>query len=267
MLYAKSGLLFVIALFILTRHVFAETSAELNLNFLNFNYEEFDTTDESLDKEAGIIPGFTFTVSKYLNNFNNTISFEAYDGEVDYNGQLQSGIPHSTRTNETLYRAFYKLNWSPTENNISIYGKTTWQQWNRDVLPENNISGLFEQYQWWSFEIGVFTTLFENSRDKWLLEFGTSKINHGTIKIDLSSQNFGQPVLQLGNGSGISVALIYQHKLSDRNELGLSLHYQRWTFGRSNTKTISNGFITIDITEPRSVSNQTALSFSYKYYF
>jgi hypothetical protein len=267
MLNIKLKYFYFVIFFFPSTPLVADAQIGTSIKLLNFNYEEFNDSGESLNKESGIIPGFSFTASRHLNGFNNTISFEAYDGEVDYDGQLQSGTPHSTRTNETLYRAFYKLSWSPMENNISIYGKSTWQQWDRDVLPVNNISGLFEQYQWWAFEIGVFTTLFENNTDKWLLEFGASKINNGTIKIDLSSQNFGQPELKLGNGSGISVALIYQHKLTDRNELGLSLHYQRWTFGRSNTKTISNGFITIDITEPRSVSNHTALSLGYKYYF
>ncbi len=83
----------------------------------------------------------------------------------------------------------------------------------------------------------------------------------------MSQQGFGQPELELGDGNGASVAFIYQHKLSDRNKIGLSLLHQRWTFGRSNTQTISNEFHSVDITEPRSVSNHSIISFDYEHYF
>ncbi|NOQ90962.1 MAG: hypothetical protein GQ549_08470, partial [Gammaproteobacteria bacterium] len=154
----------------------------------------------------------------------------------------------------------------------SVYGKIAWQQWDRNILPANNVSGLFEQYQWWAFEIGFLATLFENNSDNWLIEFGVSKINNGTIKIDFKPFGSGEPELELGNGNGFSAALIYQHKLTDRSKIGLSLHHQRWTFGRSNTEEITDGFkicgsLICDIVEPRSVSNHSILSVNYGYYF
>ena len=245
----------------------AETKIDASAKLLNFNYEEFDQSGQSLDKETGIIPGLSITASKTLNNYTNTIGFEAYNGQVDYDGHTQSGTPHTTITDEKLYQLFYKLNWSPADNNSSIYGRVAWQQWDRNILPANNISGLFEQYQWWTFEAGLLATIFENDINKLQLEFGVSKISNGTIKIDLDAQGFGQPELNLGNGSGISAALIFMHNLTNRDNFGLSLEHRYWTFGRSNSKTISNGLDTITITEPRSVSNHTIVSIIYRHYF
>ena len=172
-----------------------------------------------------------------------------------------------TNTDETLYRLFYKLNWSPENNNNSIYGKIAWQQWDRNILPANNVSGLFEQYQWWAFEIGLLATLFENNTNKWQLEFGVSKIDNGTIEIDLIKQGLGQPKLDLGDGQGVTAALIYQYMLTDKNRINLSVQHQRWTFGRSNTLSISNEIKSGEIYEPRSISNHSILSINYGYYF
>ncbi|MCK5663855.1 MAG: hypothetical protein KAI17_10230, partial [Thiotrichaceae bacterium] len=158
----------------------------------------------------------------------------------------------------------YKLNWSKENNSSSLYGKIAWQQWDRTILPANNVSGLFEQYQWWTFEIGLLATLFEDATNKWQFEFGISKVDHGTIEIDLIKQGYGQPILELGNGQGMSAALIYQHILTEKNRISLSIRHQRWSFGRSNTQSISNGVNIIDITEPRSHS---ILSINYGYYF
>jgi len=85
--------------------------------------------------------------------------------------------------------------------------------------------------------------------------------------VDLEAYGYGQPVLNLGVGSGMSTALKYQHQMPNRDCIGLSLEYRYWTFGRSNSKTISNGFDTITITEPRSVTKQTILSIIYSHYF
>ena len=250
-----------------TYPLFADTTVDLSARLLNFNYEEFDQSGQSLNKESGIIPGLSISASKTLNNYTNTIGVEIYSGQVDYDGHTQAGAPHKTITDEQLYQPFYRLNWSPKNNNSSIYGKVAWQQWDRNIFSRNNISGLFEQYQWWVFEAGLLATLSENNINKWQLAFSVSKISNGTIKIDLDTQGFGQPELNLGDGLGVSGALLFAHNLTNKNSVELSLEHRYWRFGRSNSKTISNGLNTFIITEPRSVSNHTIVSINYKYYF
>lgn len=265
--YIKKTSFYFLICYCPTLPVLADTTIEASARLLNFNYEEFDQSDQSLDKETGIIPGLSITASKPLTNYTNSIGFEAYNGQVDYDGHTQSGAPHTTVTDERLYKLSYKLNWSPTDNNHSIYGMLAWQRWDRNIFPANNISGLFERYQWWTIEVGFIATLLESDKNKWQLEFGASKISNGTIKIDLDTQGYGQPELNLGDGSGISAALIFQHNLTNRDGVELSLEHRYWTFGRSNSETISNGPNTIIITEPRSISNHTIVSISYRHYF
>ena len=267
MLSIKNRTLCFVILFFLTRPLLADTTIVASIKILYFDYEEFDLSGATFNKETGVIPGFSVAALKKLNHFTNTLSFEAYDGEVDYDGQLQSGAPHMTQTQETLNRIFYKLNWSPNDNNNSIFGKIAWQQWDRNILPTNNVSGLFERYEWWALEIGFLTTFYENNTSRWQFELGISKIGNGTIEIDLIDQGLGQPKLELGDGHGVTAQLIYQHTFMSSNVLSLGLQHQYWTFGRSNTESITDGFKTFDITEPRSESNHSILSFNYHHYF
>lgn len=267
MCYLKKLSIGLFTAYCLIQPAYAEVNVTASAKILQFDYEEFDLSGQTLNKETGHIPGFSIAASTSHYHFKHNFNVEAYNGQVDYNGQTQSGAPHFTDTNETVYRLYYQLNWSPENYNVSLYGKTAWQQWDRDILPARSVSGLFEQYRWWAIEAGALLTLAETRTNKWLLEFGTIKIDHGTIEIDLSAQGFGRPKLDLGDGAGLSAGLMYEYKLSNKIELGLSLQYQRWTFGRSNTKFVSNGIITAGITEPRSVSNHTTLSLLCRYHF
>lgn len=252
---------------LLSQQLTADTSIEAAAKVLYFNYEEFDLSGESLNKETGFLPGFSISSTSALTSTSHSISFELYDGQVDYDGQTQSGVPHTTLTDETLYRLFYKLNWLPSEDKHSIYTKVSWQHWDRDILPANTISGLYEQYQWWAIEVGFSLSLYEKDSNAWLLDLGISKVFDGTIVVDLETQGFGSPKLQLGDGSGFSTALMYRHTLNENSELGLSLAHQYWTFGRSNDGTITDGTNTFTIAEPRSKSNHTSLSLNYIYHF
>jgi len=245
----------------------ADGKVEVSAKLLHFDYEEFDTSGQSFNKEGGFIPGFSISTAKALEHFTNTIGLEAYNGQVDYDGQTQSGIPHTTITNESLYRLLYKLDWSPEQIKTLFFGKISWQQWDRDILSANNVSGLFEQYRWWAFEAGILTTLFESGTDKWQFELGASKTANGTIKVDLQEFGYGQPLLNLGNGYGIAAALKYRYKMTNRDDIGISIEHRYWTFSRSNSKTLSNNQDTITIAEPHSVTQHSIISVNYIYYF
>ncbi|MDT8282353.1 MAG: hypothetical protein RQ982_05995 [Gammaproteobacteria bacterium] len=265
--YTKKISLCVFFALVITTPALADIAVDVSARLLNFHYEEFDQSGETFNKENGIIPGLSIATSKALSNFTNTISIEAYDGQVDYDGQTQVGAPHSTNTDETLYRLFYKLNWSPEESRFAIYGRVAWQQWNRDILSMDNVSGLFERYRWWTLEAGISAILFENDADKWQFELGASKVSNGTIKVDLERFGYGKPELDLGDGHGISGLLKYQHQITYRDNIGLAVEHRYWTFGRSNSKTLSNNIETITITEPRSVTNHSIISVNYAHYF
>jgi hypothetical protein len=232
-----------------------------------FDYEETDLSGNSLNQETGFIPGLSIAAAHAYRNLNNAIEFSLYGGDVDYDGQTQAGVPHQTTTTETIYRLLYKLSWSPLDTDNAFYGKAYWQQWDRDIQPANNVQGLFERYQWWTLEGGVQIPFIKQEDSSLLLELGLLTTFNGTMSINLTSAGYGEHTLDLGNGVGYAAALKYEITMAGNNRLQFGARINGWEFGRSNSKTISNGINTITITEPDSTTMQTILSASYIHRF
>jgi len=232
-----------------------------------FDYEETDIFGSTLNQETGLIPGFTVATSHPYRSIRNTVEFSLFGGAVDYDGRTQAGQPHQTTTEETVYRILYMLSWSPESTEGAFYGKTYWQQWDRDIQPNNGVPGLFERYQWWTAEAGVQVPFIKDEKQNLLLELGMLTTFNGTIMVDLTDSGFGKPVLDLGNGIGFSGELKYVHKQAKNSSFQFGVQLKGWEFGRSNSKTISNGITTITITEPDSTTVQTTLSASYIHHF
>ena len=90
---------------------------------------------------------------------------------------------------------------------------------------------------------------------------------NGTMMVDLTDAGYGSPKLDLGNGVGFSGELKYTIIRAKNSSFQFGAQFKTWEFGRSNSKTISNGINTITITEPDSTTMQTILSASYIHRF
>ena len=234
---------------------------------MHFDYEETDISGNTLNQETGIIPGLTLAAALPYRRIDNTFEFSAYDGQVDYDGQTNQGVPHQTTTEQSIYRLLYKLSWSPLSTEAAFYGKTYWQQWDRNIQPNNGVSGLFERYRWWTVEAGAELPFIKKDNLSLLLELGLLASLNGTIMIDLSDAGFGNPTLDLGNSIGFAGELKYEFKQASNSSLQFGIQFKTWEFARSDSKTISNGSSTITITEPDSKTFQTTLSASYIHHF
>ena len=234
---------------------------------MHFDYKETDLSGNTLNQETGFIPGFTLAAIQPYRRIENSFEFSMYDGQVDYDGRTQNGVPHQTTTEQSIYRLLYKLSWSPLSTEAELYGKTYWQQWDRDIQPYNGVSGLFERYQWWTVEAGAQLPFIKQDNQNLFLELGLLASLNGTIMIDLNDSGFGSPTLDLGNSIGFSSGLNYEFKQNSNSSLQFGVQFKTWEFGRSNSKTISDGTNVITITEPDSTTIQTTLSASYIHHF
>ena len=232
-----------------------------------FDYEEFGASDQSLNHETGLIPGLRIAAGVPSFGIDHTLEFGVWGGEVEYDGRTQSGQPHHTVTDDVIYRLLYRFDWRPRDPKGSLYAKIYWQNWDRDIQPANSVSGLFERYQWWTFEAGLRAVPWQQQNRSLAFELGVLQTNHGVIMIDLSDQGFGTPTLNLADGLGATAAVEYAIELASHNQLHFYLSCTTWKFGRSNSKAVTNGTSTIIITEPDSVSNQITLSIGYVFGF
>lgn len=238
-----------------------------------FDYEETDIDGNTSNKETGYIPGVSIAASQLYGRINHNLEYSFYGGDVNYDGQLLvSGLPHDTTTEQRIHRLQYRFSGSLETTDADLYGKVYWQQWDRDIQPRNNVQGLFERYEWWSLEAGIEVPLMRKDRENLLLELGILTTFNGTIMVDLADAGIGQPVLDLGNGTGFSGELKYEIRQQKNSSLRFGLQFRTWEFGMSNTLVVSNGTALCGrplctIYEPDSKTMQTVLSASYIRHF
>lgn len=247
--------------------VYAQTTNELPVSLSvgtrYFNYEEFSTSGNSLNKETGFIPGLNIKTQISINRYRHQFEMEAWHGDVDYDGQLQSGQPHNTQTEQQILMLQYNLAYQDDNASPLVYVGASWQRWDRDIQPANTIRGLFERYQWWQLHAGFKSIFYQDNNQKISFDFNVFRTNAGSIEIDLSADGFGKPELQLGNGNGIKLNTAWLWPQSKTTTLGLVVNFTHWKFGRGNTLTVSNGSTVITVTEPRSESNHSDIRFVY----
>lgn len=248
-----------LCLVMFTAPAVADNSNSLSLDLLYFNYQEFDTSGASLNHETGYLPGLSATLRRDQHEFKASV----YDGTVAYDGYTQSLTPHQTDTDTTLLRLFYRYNFQPslTLEPYHFYLGISHQYWLRSIQDNNNVYGYDETYTWLQLEAGLSTTLIAQTDRDLLLDFSLLHTLNGKISIDLNKFGFGSPELDLGNKPGLQTKLIWRVTTNQNQQIEMGISYTYWSFGKSNSKTLYNGFQSTTIEEPRSESSNTLFYF------
>ena len=245
----------------------AETQLTISPALLHFDYTEFSTTDEVLDRELGWLPGLEAKLSHSItSDWLINIYSAYYLGTVDYTGQTQTGTPHTTNTETKLFRFGGRIEKDIYKNAHLFIGAQS-HKWQRDIRDNNNISGINETYKWLEYSIGLNSDLFINQKDVFNIEAAYLIIRNGTIDVDLSRVNLGSTTLDLGDGTGGRLNLNWKRISENNTRYGLSLFFEGWDFGRSNTKQTQGGSSIVFVTEPRSETRNIGLKFNIEYSF
>lgn len=233
-------------------------SNELSISpyLFNFNYAEFDTQGVNLNSENGELIGLAINYQNLYKNYQFDLYGRYAQGNVDYDGQTQIGVPHQTTTKAKLSNAGIKY----TYDDNYFFGISNWF-WVRDIQPRLAVDGLYEEYNWWEFELGK--RIHFSSETK--IDLSLLNTFAGEIYIDLSDYGFGEPVLDLGEAWGWRFAINHPYQLSKEQKLLFKLAFENWGFERSNTEFVSNGSNIIGVTEPASESRHISFQLIFEY--
>ena len=224
-----------------------------------FDYQEFDLDGSSLNHETGFIPGLGLS----LDHNNHRLWTSYAHGDVNYDGQLQSGTAHVTDTRQILFSNGYEYRfYANDEHAVELVAGFSVHRWQRHILPSNGIQGVNADYRWQQLHAGLRykpDLLFSLPLEFNLNIFKTRK---SSVDINLESIGFGSPELALGDKLGFEATLKYHKAISDRLTINFLIESTRREFGRSNSTSMSNGINTITIAEPESVSWQTNIGIS-----
>ncbi len=160
-----------------------------------FNYQEFSQEGSQLNKESGWLTDVGLSVKTNNESRHLLLSSLNYQfGHIQYDGQLQSGVKHLTKTSEDIIhlKAAYIYSVS-SEYGVGLsIGHSVWQ---RDILKKAEGAGLYEEYQWKN--ISLYQQLrYENVS----VDILSGVLVDASLDIDLSENGLGEVHIPLEEG-------------------------------------------------------------------
>ena len=241
-------------------------SFSLGLALQDFGYKEFSNQNTLLDREDGWIPGISGAYSQQTDKYSLDIGLTYLKGKVVYDGQTQGGTPHKTHTNEQIIDVSISLGFRDVIKNLPkpsvLYFGLGYREWQRDILPTNNVLGLFEIYSWHYGFIGGKVELFDEDKFTVWLDGRLTRPINPTMNICLSGYDCADLDLGVNTSGRVSVPIHYQ--LYPNNKLIFEPYFESWDFGRSPAKALTiNGTPTgAFILEPRSETRNIGITIS-----
>ena len=263
----KKLIIIFLSLFYLPTLANADSQLILSASLLHFDYTEFSTTNRVLDNEQGWLPGLKIlSQHKGPAGLSFDISGAYYQGVVDYTGQTQSGTPHNTTTNTEFFRVAGQIN-KLIFKNTRLFSGIQLHKWDRDINDRNNISGIYEIYQWQEYAFGINSDFLINKNNTLNASIAYLLVRKARIYVDISRIGLGSTTLDIGNDDGARFKLKWKNLFADNIFYSLSLFAETWNFARSNSKFTEGGSSTVSVTEPRSETINMGLNFNIEYSF
>lgn len=264
-----------------------ESSFEIGAGLMAFDYVEYDDNNLFLDGESGLIPGVILKLKT-----NNRVYYEwegsLYYNKIEYDGQTQSGIPITTKSDALIVDTHFKigLNLSPSfERGQKLYAGMGYRYWYRNILPTvidlpgspddgKTVSGILEEYSWYYGLLG-YEVHFDASKDvKVGFDFRLTKMLNAKMDIDfLGFRSYDNTSVDLGKKVGVRVAVPVEIKMR-RSSLIVAPFYEVIDIGKSNIVALTrNGNLVDDNSdgfydsalEPRSETRNVGIEFTWSW--
>jgi len=237
----------------------------LAVDMKSFDYREFHN-GQLLDLESGWLPGLAGALDWRQGKWSLTPEVAWHSGQVDYDGQTQTGIPHDTDTDTELLRygltAGYLL--PATRWHWRLTAAFQRMQWQRDIRPNNGVSGLKEDYRWNEGSLGLQFALPNRSQEPWQLHLQYLLIDSPQLEVKSDSE-FDPVTFALGERHGWRVS--FTVPLTAGGRWSLQPYWERWRFGQSDSLSLTrNGQDTSWLAmEPESLSEHWGLQLVYRF--
>ncbi len=223
---------------------------------IGFDTRYIDYEEDGYMEEDGWMYGI---VGDYIYHGNNKLMFETslsiVFGEMDYDGQTQSGTPIKADTDDWIFEwrgligKDYRLKGSSI---ITPFMGIGYRYWNDDIDAPG---GYEREIQYWYLPIGVKTISTLIGKWTWGMSIEYDLFLSGEVKSHASDIHpaFNDPEndQDFGDGYGVRLALQFNRKLSDHYGFSIEPYIRYWDIDESDTSTLTAYGIPIaSIVEP-----------------
>lgn len=248
---------------------------------LVFDYRELGTDGRELNHESGVLPGVRLTARTTRDRTFARIDASFHGGEVDYDGETQSGTPTQTDTGTRLLSFGAEVGgWlGPRPGQWGVFLRLARRLWERDIYSTGSAQGIYEEYRWSEIGLGLRHAWRAAEDADWHHEISATgyATMDGDVFVGLSGLNTGGPewddrTLDLGGETGLRVRYTATRALASNRVLRIEPYFAYWEFGRSPERTVTAdgspadcdsadpGFQGCTVHEPRSESMRLGVS-------
>jgi hypothetical protein len=242
------------------------TSVWLGVTALDFDYEEFDDQDESLNREEGWLPGVNVGASIASDRWFVEPSLLWSSGRVDYHSpDVDSETDEEILNLEIL--AGTPL-FSSDRQRLSLVAGAGHRKWQRDIRSTPATLGLDETYSWYYGLLGLRGEHEFNAHTRIVANFQVTRTANPEIEVQFK-ENFADDVnLDLGEETAFKASFTLHRQLTGGASLWLSPWYERWDLGRSKVKDLYRDGDSIGtVWEPRSETHNYGISLGLQWQF
>ena len=248
---------------------YGENSLSIAPSLNHFDYTEYNSYNQRLDRELGWLPGLVLNANhSSVNGYQFLYEISYYSGTIDYSGYTNHGTSHLTQTDETLLTHRIRLS-TQLKQNIALFASASRHAWNRNILTTNGaigpVIGPYEKYRWKEYSAGISLKLDKNENSTWYLELSALRTSQAEFFADYSESNQGTVNLDLGERPGARAQLEWHYKYSSPWSLNIKARYEYWTFGKSNVGRTTGGATSIPLYEPRSETSNLSIQTAFEY--
>ena len=217
-----------------TKSILPENTFQIGFDVRYFDYEE-----PGLMEESGWMYGI---FGSYIYHGNNKLMFETslsyVFGELDYDGQLMDGTPHTTDTDDWIFEwrgligPDYRLKDSSI---ITPYLGVGYRFWNDEIKGSG---GYEREIQYWYLPIGVKTISPLPANWTWGLSAEYDLFLSGKVKSHVSNLLAGlndpENDQNFGDGYGVKFSLQFNRKFSNNYYISIEPYIAYWDIDESD---------------------------------
>lgn len=236
---------------------FYDDGVAVNSIVMDFDFSEYDENGEVVN-ERGVIAGAGVELGKAFGALWLSTKGSIIKGLTVYDGQTQSGIPHKTNTDQTVYDYSFQVgriyqSWRRHDYAI-LYAGLGFHQWTRDIKTRNNVQGLYERYSWLYAHVGARGFLYSTERMHLMVELNLLRTINPVMDVSFKGQHDNTRV-SLGEHYGAKLSIPFHFSITRRFIVYADIFFEAWDLGQSKVVDLtSDGFVSGGLQEPRSTS-------------
>jgi hypothetical protein len=235
-------------------------SVWLGATALDFDYEEFDGQDDSLDREDGWMPGVTAGASLTGDRWFVESSLLWSSGVVDYHSpDVDSKTDEEILNLEAL--AGTPL-FASDRQRVSLVAGAGHRKWQRDIRSTPTALGLDETYRWYYWLLGLRGEHRFSERTRVVADAQLTRTLNPEIEAKFKANYADDVNLDLGEETAYKASFTLHRQLTGNASLWLMPWYERWDLGRSKTKDLyrDGAYLGKEVHEPRSETHNYGVS-------